>query len=364
MLKRTFIFLFLLLAAISGLGYTKYQQIQDGMAMMAASTVPPVAVEVATANRIKWQPRVSAVGTLTAREGIDLTTEVEGVIEKVHFESGQRVQKGDLLVTLNDDVAQADLVSLQARRELAETLFQRNEKLWKQRALSQTDYDQALSNFKVVEANLLAIKARIAKKSIRAPFTGVLGIRHANTGQYVPPGTPLVSLQDFGVLYTDFAVPERFLPEVADGQTVNFQVSAYPGRMFAGEVMAIDAKVDEATRNINVRARLENRENLLRPGMYADVNLLLNEPVERVIVPGTSIVFSSFGNALFVIEKGEDDTLVARRVSVTTGEQRGDLVEVLSGLDGGEQVVQAGVSKLRNGVGVSINEQARLSSVQ
>ena len=134
--------------------------------------------------------------------------------------------------------------------------------------------------------------------------------------------------------------------------------------MFAGEVMALDAKVDEATRNINVRARLENRENLLRPGMYVDINLLLDEPVERVIVPGTSIVFSSFGNALFVVEEGEGDTRVARRVSVTTGEQRGDLVEVLSGLEGGELVVQAGVSKLRNGTQVIVNEQTRLTSAQ
>ena len=150
MFKRTFIFLTLLLSVIGGLGYLKFQQIQAGMAMMADSAPPPVAVEVTTANRIKWQPRVSAVGTLTAREGIEVTTEVEGVIEKVHFESGQRVQQGDLLVTLNDDVEQADLVSLEAQRELAKTLFERNEKLWKQRALSQTDFDQAVSNYKVV----------------------------------------------------------------------------------------------------------------------------------------------------------------------------------------------------------------------
>jgi len=364
MLKRTFIFLFLLLAVVGGLGYTKYQQIQEGMAMMAASAPPPSTVEVTTAERIKWQPRISAVGTLTAREGIDVAAEVEGVIEKVHFISGQRVQKGDLLITLNDDVEQADLSRLKAQSELAETLFKRNEKLWKQRALSQTDFDQAASNFKVVEANMLAITARIAKKSIRAPFTGVLGIRHANTGQYVAPGTPLVSLQDSGVLYTDFAVPERYLPDVADGQAVNFQVSAYPRRMFTGEVMAIDAKVDEATRNINVRAQLENSGNLLRPGMYADIKLMLNEPVVRVIVPGTSIVFSSFGNALFVVEQGENDVLMARRVSITTGEQRGDLIEVLSGLSGGELVVQAGVGKLRNGAPVAVNEQARLTGVQ
>lgn len=364
MLKRTLIFLSLLLLVIAGLGVTKYRQIQEGMAMMAASGPPPSAIEVATAELVEWQPRVSAVGTLTAREGIEVTTEVEGVIEQVHFESGQRVNKGDLLITLNDDVAQAELVRLKAQQELAVTLFKRNESLWKQRAISETDFDQTLSNYKVVEANMLATEARIAKKSIRAPFTGVLGIRHANTGQYISPGTALVSLQDYRVLYTDFAVPERFFPDVANGQTVQFHVSAYPERVFAGEVMAIDAKVDEATRNINVRAQLKNKENLLRPGMYADINLLLNDAVERVIVPSTSIVFSSFGNALFIVTEGENDTQLAKRVAVITGEQRGDQVEILSGLQGGEQVVQAGVNKLRNNAPVVINEQVRLTNAQ
>ena len=362
MWKRTFISLAVLLLLIAGLGGVKYRQIQEGMAMMAASVPPPAMVEVTPAKRMIWQPHVTTVGTLTAREGIDVTTEVEGVVEKIYFKSGQRVSQGDLLITLNDDVEQAELERLKAQEELALRLFERMQKLWKQNAMSETEYDQATSNFKVVQANLLATKARIAKKTIHAPFSGVLGISHANTGQYVSPGMALVVLQDYKVLYADFAIAERFLPDVREGLVVNFRVSAYPDRIFSGEVIAIDAKVDEATRNINVRAQLVNEQNLLRPGMYAEINLVLNKPGEHVVVPVTAIVFSSFGDALFVVDKNDQGDLVAKRVNVSTGEQRGDQIAILSGLEGGEQVVQAGVSKLRNNAPIAISEQPRLKN--
>ena len=362
MWKRTFISLALLLLLIAGLGGIKYRQIQEGMAMMAASVPPPAMVEVTHAKRMNWQPHVTTVGTLTAREGIDVTTEVEGVVETIHIKSGQRVNQGDLLITLNDDVEQAELERLKAQEELALRLFERMQKLWKQNAMSETEYDQATSNFKVVQANLLATKARIAKKTIRAPFSGILGISHANTGQYVSPGMALVVLQDYSVLYADFAIAERFFPDVREGLMVNFRVSAYPDRVFNGEVVAIDAKVDETTRNINVRAQLDNQQNLLRPGMYAEINLVLNKPSEHIVVPVTAIVFSSFGDALFVADKNDQGHLVAQRVTVTTGEQRGDQIAILSGLQGGEQVVQAGVSKLRNNAPIAISEQPRLKN--
>ena len=362
MWKRTIISLAILLLLIAGLGAVKYQQIQEGMAMMAASVPPPARVEVTPAKRMNWQPHVTTVGTLTAREGIDVTTEVEGVVEKIHFKSGQRVSQGDLLITLNDDVEQAELERLKAQEELALRLFERMQKLWKQNAMSETEYDQATSNFKVVQANLLATKASIAKKTIRAPFSGVLGISHANTGQYVSPGMALVVLQDYSVLYADFGIAERFLPDVREGFLVNFRVSAYPDRIFSGEVIAIDAKVDETTRNVNVRAQLVNEQNLLRPGMYAEIDMVLNKPGEYIVVPLTAIVFSSFGDALFVVDKNDQGDVVAKRVSVTTGEQRGDQIAILSGLEGGEQVVQAGVSKLRNNAPISISEQPRLKN--
>lgn len=360
MLKRNLIFIFLLLSVIAGLAFYKYQQIQQSMAEMAASKPPPTSVEVVPAQRVQWQPRVSAVGTLTAREGIDVSNEVEGIVEKIHITSGQKVEIGDLLVTLNDDVEQADLVSFKAQEDLARSLFKRNQDMWKKKTISETDFDNARSNLKVAQANVVQTKARIAKKSIRAPFSGVLGIRHIDTGQYVPPGTMLVSLQDYSLLYADFAVAEKYFPEIATGLQVEFRVGAYDDQTFIGEVQALDAKVNEATRNISVRAQLENEDNLLRPGMYADIDLLLDQPADTVVVPATAIVYSSFGNALFVVEEGGEGQMIARRVQVTTGEQRGDLIAILAGLSGGEQVVQAGVSKLRNNAPVAVTGQVRL----
>jgi membrane fusion protein (multidrug efflux system) len=363
MLKRTTIFIFLLLLVIGGLAFIKYQQIQQGMAMMAANTPPPATVEVVPALKTLWQPRVSAVGTLTAREGIEVSNEVEGVIEKIHVESGQHVEKGDLLVTLNDDVEQADLLSYKAQEQLARTLFKRNEDMWKKKTISETDFDNASSNLKVAQANVSQTLARIAKKSIRAPFSGVLGIRQVSTGQYLPTGSRLISLQDDSILYSDFAVPEKYLPDITAGLEVRLRVSAYQDRDFVGRVQAIEAKVDEATRNISVRAQLNNEDGLLRPGMYAAIDLLLDQSADRVVVPATAIVFSSFGDALFVVEKDDEGKLIARRVQVIIGEQRGDLVAVRTGLVGGEQVVQAGVGKLANNSLVTVSETNRLKEV-
>lgn len=360
MFRRSVIFLFVLLLVIAALGVVKYQQIQEGMAMMAANTPPPASVEVITASRAQWQPRISTVGTLTAREGIDVSNEVEGVIKEIHIESGQRVELGDLLVTLDDAVEQADLVRFKAEEGLAKTLFKRNETMWKKKTISEIDYDNAQSNLRVAEANVRQTEALIAKKAIRAPFSGVLGIRHASTGQYLPPGTMLISLQDHSILYSDFAVPEKYLPEISPGLEVRSRVSAYGDRNFVGKVQALDAKVDEATRNISVRAELVNEEGLLRPGMYVDIDLLLDQSADRIVVPATAIVFSSFGDALFVVEEDAEGGTIARRVQVTVGEQRGDLVAIQSGLSGGEQVVQAGASKLMNNSPVVISKEPRL----
>ena len=360
MFKRTVIFLLILLAIIGGLAFVKYQQIQQGMATMASNTPPPSSVEVTETLIVNWQPRVSAVGTLTAREGIEVSNEVEGVIETIHIKSGQPVKKGDLLISLNDDVEQADLVSFEAQQELAQSLYKRTKDMWKKKTISETDYDNARSNLLVARANVTQTKARIAKKSIRAPFDGMLGIRHVSTGQYLPPGTMLISLQDYAQLYIDFAVPEKHLPDVREGLEVQLRASAYTDRQFTAKVEAVDSKVDEATRNISVRAVLDNEDGLLRPGMYADIDLLLDQPSQSVVVPATSIIFSSFGNALFIVEEDQSGQTVARRVQIETGEQRGDLVAVTSGLSGGEQVVQAGANKLMNNAPVIINKEARL----
>ena len=360
MIKRTSIFIALLLLLLAGPGFIKYQQIQAGMAMMANNTMPAVTVEVTAVQQQQWRAQIAAVGTLTAREGIDVSNEVEGLIEKIHVESGQNVEEGDLLVSLNSDVEQADLASLKAQEELARTNFDRVERMWKKKTISENEFDSAKSNLKVAQANLKQIHARIAKKTIRAPFSGVLGIRNVSKGQYVAPGTKLFSLQDHSMLFADFSVPEQYYPDVTPGLEVQFKVSAHPDTMFVGTVQAVDAKVDEATRNINVRAELNNEQGLLLPGMYTDAKLVLDQPVDRLVIPSTAIVFSSFGDAVFIVEESETGQPVARRVQVTTGDQRGDQVEILDGLLGDEKVVQAGSSKLQNNFPVVVNQQNRL----
>ncbi|MBT8071834.1 MAG: efflux RND transporter periplasmic adaptor subunit [Gammaproteobacteria bacterium] len=360
MTKRTTVFIVLLLLLLAGPAFIKYQQIQAGMKQMANNATPPSSVEVIGVSRTNWEARVGAVGTLTARDGIEVRNEVEGVIEIIHVDSGQWVEEGDLLVSLNDDVEQADMVSLKAQEELALANFKRVESMWKKKTISETEFDNARSNLKVAQANLVQIQARLAKKSIRAPFSGVVGIRNVSKGQYVAPGSSLFSLQDHAVLYTDFSVPESYFPLISPGLEVQFKVSANPDRIFTGAVQAVDAKVDEATRNINVRAVLHNEDGLLLPGMYADIYLILDRVKQRLVVPSTAIVFSSFGDAVFIIEQNEQGQPVANRVQVVTGEQRGDQVEILEGLKGNEDVVQAGTSKLRNNTPVVVNEQRRL----
>lgn len=364
MIKRTAIFLVILLLVLSVPAFFKYQQIQVAMASMGDGGMPPTNIEAAVVRHEMWQDRVASVGTLTANDGIDVKNEVEGVIEAIHVESGHRVEQGDLLVSINDDVEQADLAAFQAQAKLAQANFARAKSLWEKGTGSEREFDDAQSALQVAQANLEQIRARIAKKNIRAPFGGVLGIRNINTGQYVSPGTKLFSLQDHGVMFADFSVPESNFPRISTGLDVQFKVSAYPDRVFTGAVEAIEAKVDEMTRNIAVRARLLNEQGLLLPGMYADIYLVLAQPTERLVLPSTAIVFSSFGNSVFVVAPGENGQDLAQQVQVKTGEQRGDLVEILTGLSGDELVVQAGTNKLKNNTPVVVNEQTRLRDQQ
>ncbi|MGD9264775.1 MAG: efflux RND transporter periplasmic adaptor subunit [Lysobacterales bacterium] len=360
MFKRTIIFLVILLLVLSVPAYLKYRQIQASMSSMGSGGMPPTSIEATPVRHEMWQDRVAAVGTLTANDGVDVKNEVEGVIERIHVASGQRVEAGDLLVSINDDVEQADLAALQAQVKLAQANFGRARSLWEKGTGSEREYDDAQSALQVAQANVEQVRARIAKKNVRAPFGGVLGIRNVNTGQYVSPGTKLFSLQDHGLLYADFSVPENNFPRISPGLEVQFRVSAYPDRVFTGTVEAMEAKVDEMSRNISVRAQLVNEQGLLLPGMFADVYLVLAQPTERLVVPSTAILFSSFGDSVYVVTAGDGGQDVALQVQVTTGEQRGDLVEILDGLAGDELVVQAGTNKLRNNAPVNVNEQRRL----
>jgi membrane fusion protein (multidrug efflux system) len=302
----------------------------------------------------RWQPRLSAVGTLVASNGIDVTAEVSGVVREILFESGQPVAAGDVLVRLDDAVDQAELQGLQAEQKLAQIKYQRLSTLIKERSVSQSDVDEARAELDNMTAQVASKRALIDKKTVRAPFDGRLGIRAVDLGEFVQPGVALVPLQSIERLYVDFTLPERQLPRVAIGQRVAVSAAAAPGERFAGRVAAINPGIDVATRTVKLRADLPNPEGILRPGMFAEV-ALEQPPREGVItIPRTAISFAPYGDSVFVIDEGEGG-LTVQRQQVETGNVDGDLVEIVSGLEPGQRIVLAGHQKLRNGQAVALD---------
>lgn len=360
MFKRFVIVVGGVLVLLGGIGYIKFQQIQAGMAQLANFAPPPATVSAVEAHTVEWRPQLTSVGTLTAIEGIALSAEVSGTVDEVHFKSGQKVSAGQLLLTLNNDVEKATLASYKAQAELAKIKFERNKDLFKQKSISEIEFDQSSADLKVANAMVQQTEANIAKKVIRAPFSGTLGIRQFSLGQYVKNGEEFVTLQDVSSLYADFAVPEQFLPRLYDGQEVLFSVSAAPNQEFRGKVTAIEAKVDEQTRNVSIRAEVPNDHGQLHPGMYADIRLLMKETVTPVVVPKTAIVYSPFGDAVFVVDNDDQGATVAKRVYIQVGEQRGNDVAIVSGLEAGMQVVDSGTNKLENGTKLILSDAVRL----
>ncbi len=346
MFVRILLVLLVLAALVGVLAYFKYSQIQAEIALfsepMPAPTVTAVAVEATT-----WEPTLGAVGTVQAVQGVDVNNEVAGQVTAIEFDSGAMVKRGDILVRLADDVDRADLEGLEAAERLAQIKVDRNRSLLKDRAVAQGDFDEISAQLDQARAQVKGKQATIEKKTIRAPFDGQLGIRLINLGQFLPEGSPIVSLQALDPVYVDYALPERHLARLSTGQTIQVQVSAYPTRTFAGTIEAISPGIDQGTRNVRVRARLYNPDLSLRPGMFARVATLL--PIERnvLIIPREAVTFNTYGDAVFVIREADDKTSVERR-QIVTGEARDQQIAVLEGLAAGDRVVLSGQVKLNN----------------
>lgn len=328
---------------------------------------PPATVSTAAAERELWQPRIEAVGRLSAVRGVDVSSEVAGTVSEIAFASGDVVEKGDLLVQLDDSIERAELPGLIAQRNLARMNVERTRGLIDRDLTSAEALDQAQSQLQQAESAVAALQATIAKKAIRAPFAGTLGIREVDLGEYLPAGTPIVSLQSLDRLHVDFSLPEEAIDDVAPGQQVNVGVSAYPGRTFTGELKAISVKIDPSSHNFAVQAVIENPEARLRPGMFADVTVQAGAQEAVVAVPKTAISYSLHGDAVFVVEKseapeGEQTALVAEQRFVRLGPSQGDRVAVLQGVEAGDEVVTAGTQKLRDGMAVSINNEVALAT--
>lgn len=322
--------------------------------------VPPATISATAAGRMSWDNHLVATGTLVPVNGADLTTEVGGVVTALHFESGQAVRKGDLLVTLDDGVERGELRRLKAQADLARLNLQRRKRLFEQASISRADLDMAESEAAAASAAAEAAEAALARKNIRAPFDGVLGIRRVNAGQFVAAGTVIVTLQQLDPIDLDFALPERRQSVLRPGLRVEVETDAWPGERFEGEVIAIEPRIDEATRNIRIRARLANPEDKLRAGQFGRVRLLLPGAREVVTIPRTAVNYSSYGDSVFVIRerKADDDVdLEVVQRFVRLGEARGDFVEVVEGLAEGDQVATSGLLKLNSNQPVIINNE-------
>jgi membrane fusion protein, multidrug efflux system len=287
---------------------------------------------------------------------VTVTPEVAGTVSEIAFESGAVVAKGDLLVRFDTSTEEAQLKATQAQLDWARVSAERAQKLRTDSTVSQSELDQAEAAWKQAKANTAAIQAAIDKKTIRAPFAGKLGIRQVNLGEYVDAGKPIVSLQSLTPVYADFSLPQQELSQIKTDMTVRVMLDTYTNKQFEGKLTAINPELDPITRSVRLQATLDNPDQLLRPGMFARIEVLLPDTQNALVIPATSILSAPYGDSVYVIEKGTNGPgLVVRQQFVRTGRTRGDFVTVESGLKPGERVVSAGLFKLRNGAAVTEN---------
>jgi membrane fusion protein (multidrug efflux system) len=360
MIKRMVIMLALVaivLGGIFGFQMFKAAMIKKFMSSMGS---PPQTISASKATMSDWQPNIEAVGSLRAVKGADLSLEVSGVVDAISFQSGDDVAEGAQLLKLRDNDDAAKLVSLQATAELSQITYDRDQKQFKIQAVSQATLDTDAANLKNAKAQVTQQQAMVDKKALRAPFAGHLGIRAVDLGQYLAAGTPIVTLQALDPIFVDFFVPQQSVDRVQLGQTVTVRVDAYKDQSFAGEIAAINPKVDANSRNVQVRATLKNADHKLIPGMYATVDLATGAPQSHVTLPQTAITYNPYGDTVYIVDSkaaGADgkQQMVARQTFVTTGGTRGDQVAILKGVSDGDMVVTSGQIKLHNGSPVLID---------
>ncbi|MBX8487909.1 efflux RND transporter periplasmic adaptor subunit [Pseudomonas cichorii] len=363
---------FVLLVVLLLAGYKAfsiYRQIQQ-----FSAPKPAVSVAVATASEQPWQNLLPAIGTLKALQGVDLSLETAGTVKAVQFESGQKVRLGQPLLQLDSDVEKGLLGTAEADLGLAQVEHGRGSRLVGDQAISRGDFDKLAAQLKKAGATVAQLKASLAKKQILAPFSGTIGIRQVDVGDYLASGTVIATLQDLSSLYVDFYVPEQALPKIAIDQIVRLSVAAYPDQSFEARVSAINPKVDDTTRNVLIRATLPNPESRLLPGMFANLQVVLPSAPSQIVVPESAITYTLYGNSVFVVvpkkdDKGEPEKdakgqqqLAVERHFVETGERRAGKVIITKGLKAGDQVVSGGQLKLDNGTHVAISADKTLSA--
>jgi membrane fusion protein (multidrug efflux system) len=363
MAKRMIVTLAVAIAIIATLGFVKFKQIQTAIAEGAAFQPPPEAVTTILATEEAWPTTLSAIGTMVAVQGVTVSADLPGTVERIQFNSGQAVREGDVLAVLDTRQEQAQLAALEAQRELARITFERMQGLLKERVISQAELDRATAEFRQTDARVGEVRAVIDRKKIHAPFSGILGLRQVNLGQYLAGGGELVTLQSLSPIYANFGVPQQAASQVSVGRAVRITTGEASGAQWMGRVTAIDSKVDEATRNIQIQATFANPGGTLRPGMFVQTDVTLGPRRSLVALPASAISYAPYGDSVFVVGDLKDpDGRVYRGVRqqvVTLGPARGDQISIVSGIKPGDEVVTSGVFKLRNGAAVVVNNKVQ-----
>jgi membrane fusion protein, multidrug efflux system len=359
-----------LLAVLGTLAAVKASQISmligAGAAMQKAGP-PPETVTLARVQHQNWEQVLNSVGTVTAAKGVALSVDVSGIVTRLHFESGSVVKRGDVLVELDSSIERAQLASLKARRDLAESSLKRTRALVDSGAIAPVMLDTDEASYRGLVADFAALEAQIAHKFVRAPFGGKLGIRAVNLGQFLAPGAAIASLESTDACYVDFALPQQHAKQLQRGMPVRIMPTSGGTDSIEGSLAAVAPELDAATRNIKLRASMPKTPDQLRPGMFVKVAVVLPEKHELLTVPTTSIVHATYGDSVFCADErtpsapGGKPSLVARQQFVKLGETRGDFVSVLDGLHAGEAVVVAGAFKLRNGIPLVANDEVKLN---
>ncbi|MCG8038534.1 MAG: efflux RND transporter periplasmic adaptor subunit [Candidatus Thiodiazotropha taylori] len=365
MLKRVLLTIIGLAVLIGIPAAIKMQQFQ-AMADMQM-TMPP---EIVTADQVKrqqWPNTLSATGSLVAVQGVTVSAELGGKVSKIAFESGDRVEAGDLLVRLDTTAEEAQLRSAEAAEKLARINLDRNRGLRANKTVSQSDLDTAEANYKQATAQVENVKATIAKKTLRAPFSGQLGLRQVNLGQIIEQGTPVVTLQTIDPIYADFSLPQQRFSSVAVGNEVRITTDAAEDKSFSGKIIAINPEIDQATRTVRIRSTLSNQEELLRPGMFANVKVIMPQQDDVLAIPATAVLYAPYGDTVFVIDTTKDEATgeeqkTLRQQIIRLGRTRGDYVAVVTGLKEGETVVTSGVFKLRPNMAVVVDNSLALDA--
>ncbi len=360
------IIMLVIFGAIAGgiYGFRAYGAAQ-GAKFMAAMQNPPQVVSTTKVDKQSWQANLSAVGSLRAVNGTDLAFETSGIVDTLNFNSGDDVKAGQTLITLRLDDSSGKLDSLKAQEELAEITIARDEKQFKAQAVAQATLDADNANLKNLKAQIAQQQALIDERTIKAPFSGHLGIRLVDLGQYVSSGTTVVTLQALDPIYADFYLPQQNLQQLKLKQPVDLKIDAYPGRSFTGDIVAINPKVDATNRNILIRAALKNPKHELLPGMYGSVQIAADVPQDFLTVPQTAVTFNPYGSTVFlVVDKDSKGAagLFAKQTFIKTGATRGDQIQVLSGVSDGDLVVTSGQGKLHNDTPVKINDKVQPAS--